>query len=173
MMTAATPRTMRRCGPPGRRAAEAEVTFLRSVNALAEPVIRAGFLFPTPCLPGPILVETRGRKSGARRTVPLLAVLLGELVIVSTVRGERSHWPKNLAAHPGVRFWLAGHERAATAFVFAPGAAPSLESLPPAVRPLAGVLTAAAATTGIIYAVLAPRPPAAINPRTVAQAPSG
>src|ERR1700730_2345986 len=92
-----------------------EAEFFRGLNQFVEPLVRAGLGAPVLFPAGAIVVETRGRKSGRRSNVPLLAALVGDLVVVSTVR-RRSNWVKNLAAHPEIRYWLGGREREATAY---------------------------------------------------------
>jgi len=99
---------------------ELESDVFRGVNAIVEPLIRAGFGPPRFWPTGLIVVETHGRRSGRTLTVPLLATKLGDLVLVSTVRSRRSQWVKNLAAHPQVRYWSGGRIRRATAVVFTP-----------------------------------------------------
>ena len=74
-----------------RTARELESEFLRGVNAIVEPLVRAGFGFPRFWLTGLIVMEMQGRRSGCALNVPLLATKLGDLVLVSTVRSRRSH----------------------------------------------------------------------------------
>jgi deazaflavin-dependent oxidoreductase (nitroreductase family) len=70
-----------------------------SVNRLAERAIRAGLGVPCYVGVGLVLVETKGRKTGQPRTVPVLANRLGNTIFVSTVR-ENSQWIRNLQADP-------------------------------------------------------------------------
>src|SRR6266404_5648510 len=97
-----------------------EAEFFRGVNQVVEPLLRAGLGAPVLFPAGAIVIETLGRKSGRRLNVPLMAALVGDLIVVSTVR-RRSNWVKNLAAHPEVRYWLGGREREGTAFAIGPG----------------------------------------------------
>jgi deazaflavin-dependent oxidoreductase (nitroreductase family) len=126
-------------------------------NQVAEPLIRAGFANPV-CWPtGAIVLETTGRKSGRTYKVPVLGARIGSLLLISSVR-RRSQWLKNLAAHPHMRYWLAGRLHGATAFVIAPGlATPSLESMPLLVSHLASMLIPQSKMLGIGFAILAPR----------------
>ena len=87
-----------------------EADFFRGLNQIVEPLVRAGLGAPVLFPAGAIVIETFGRKTGNLSSVPLMAALVGDLVVVSTVR-RRSNWLKNLAAHPEVRYWLDGRER--------------------------------------------------------------
>jgi hypothetical protein len=132
-----------------------EGDFFRGLNQFVEPLVRAGlgapFLFPA----GAIVVETRGRTSGRRSNVPLMAALVGDLVVVSTIR-RRSNWLKNLSAHPDVRYWLGGREREATAFAIGPGIEATNE-LPSRVSCLAAALRQHSSLFGTGFAILIPR----------------
>jgi F420H(2)-dependent quinone reductase len=114
-------------------AADFERDFFRVLNACLAPVIRAGLLSPTPLTPlGVVLLETIGRKSAVARPVPLLAFRAGEALVVSTARGERSQWVRNVEANGVVRYWLGGVEHAGVGIVVRPGVPVSVEGLPPA-----------------------------------------
>ena len=136
-----------------------EAEFYRSLNLVVEPLVRAGLLgAPGPWWMGPIVVETRGRKTGRIFNVPLPATQVGDLLVVSTLRGQRAQWVKNLAAHPDVRYWLGGRPYEARAFVFPPGQAlPTRESMPPLVQSLASSLVPLATQFGFTGAILSPR----------------
>jgi deazaflavin-dependent oxidoreductase (nitroreductase family) len=125
------------------------------VNWFVEPLVRAGLGAPGIVPVGAIVIETRGRTTGRRLSVPLMAALVGDLVVVSTVR-RRSNWLKNLSAHPEVRYWLRGREREATAFAIGP-AVETLDELPPRVRCLAAWLTQHSTMFGTGFAILMPR----------------
>lgn len=132
-----------------------EADFFRGLNLFVEPLVRAGLGAPLLFPAGAIVIETQGRKSGRQSNVPLLAALVGDLVVVSTVR-RRSNWLKNLSAHPEVRYWLRGREQEATAVVIGPGLEAS-DGLPPRVSCLAAALKQHTRLFGTGFAILMPR----------------
>ena len=87
-----------------------EVALVRALNAFATPLIRAGVGSPGLFGPGLVVVEIVGRRTGANRPTPLLGFALGDVVVVSTLRGDASQWVKNLAAQSEVRWWRWGRE---------------------------------------------------------------
>jgi hypothetical protein len=134
-----------------------EARLFRALNALVEPVVRAGWGSPGLAPAGLILLETRGRRTGRLHRVPVLATLIGEHLLVGTARGDRSDWVRNAGVSPGVRFWLHGRAREATALVFRPDEGPpDTETLPPVVRHLAANLHPAASALGMAFAILVP-----------------
>jgi len=136
-----------------------EAEFYRQLNQIVEPLVRAGVGAPGLVPAGAIVVEIRGRKSGRIAKVPLLATLIGDFVLVSTVR-RRSQWIKDLAANPEVRYWLGGQAREATAVVLTPSEKTAEEErLPPMVRYLATTLRPYSSTLGGGVAILIPRRP--------------
>ena len=137
-----------------RTAAEGE--FFRTLNALVEPLVRVGLGSPWIVPAGLIVLETTGRRSGRLHRTPVVAIEIQGHVLVSTVRGDRSEWIKNMRATPEVWYWLRGQLREATALVFAPGEEPQDEALPAAVRCAAG-LHAGVRGLDLTYVVLAPR----------------
>lgn len=139
-----------------------EGDFFRGLNQFVEPLVRAGLGAPLLFPAGAIVIETQGRKSGRRSNVPLMAAVVGDLVVVSTVR-RRSNWLKNLAAHPEVRYWLGGREREATAFAIGPDVE-TLDALPPRVSCLAAVLKQHSALFGTGFAILMPRTSSTAEP---------
>jgi len=139
-----------------------ETEFFRGLNQFVEPMVRAGLGAPILFPAGAIVLEINGRKTGRRSTVPLMAALVGDLVVVGTVR-RRSNWLKNLAAHPEVRYWLGGREREATAFAIAPGIE-TQDDLPVRVSCLATALKRHSAMFGTGFAILMPRKTSMIQP---------
>jgi hypothetical protein len=132
-----------------------ETEFFRGLNQLVEPMVRAGLGAPVLFPAGAIVIEAQGRKSGRRLNVPLMAALVGDLIVVSTIR-RRSNWLNNLAAHPEVRYWLGGRERQATAFAIGPGIE-TQDELPGRVNCLANALKQHSTMFGTGFAILMPR----------------
>jgi len=140
----------------GQEFARIESEFYRSLNSVAEPLIRAGFFNPLLWPTGAIVLEVTGRKTGRVIKVPLLATRVGDLFVVSTYR-RRSEWVKNLAANPEARYWLGGRPHDATAFVIAGSDQSPLDNLPPRAACLAGLLKQQSQLFGLSFALLAPR----------------
>ncbi|MEN8160029.1 MAG: nitroreductase/quinone reductase family protein [Myxococcota bacterium] len=135
----------------------AEVEFFRFVNRWVEPQIRAGLGSPRMVPGGLIVLETRGRKTGRRSRIPLVATRIQGHVLVGTFRGRRSQWAKNLAAKPETRFWIGGKPRPTTAYVIASSRTPQpLPKLPPLLRAVTALLVPYT-LAGWTFAVLAPR----------------
>ncbi|MDH4041518.1 MAG: nitroreductase family deazaflavin-dependent oxidoreductase [Gammaproteobacteria bacterium] len=133
-----------------------EREFFRKLNALVEPAVRRGLGSPRIAPAGLIVLESVGFKTGQPRRTPLAAMRLGSYVFVSTVRGERSFWVKNLQKQPRVRYFRGGREHEARAFVLAPG---KKYKRPKSLPPLIGALTdafAGHAPAGWALAVLMP-----------------
>jgi deazaflavin-dependent oxidoreductase (nitroreductase family) len=133
-----------------------EREFFRKLNALVEPAVRKGVASPRIAPAGLIVLESTGFKSGQPRRTPLAAMRLGKYVFVSTVRGERSFWVKNLQKQPRTRYFRGGREHETKAFVIAPG---RRYKRPKSLPPLIGLLTdafAERAPDGWAMAVLMP-----------------
>ena len=130
-----------------------ERQLFRRINAVVEPAVRRG-LGSSGLAPASLIVlETRGFKTGKQRRTPLWSLGLGRYRLVSTVRGNRSFWVKNLQQDPNVTFYLGGRQRRSEALVFAPDqpAQPSTR----APRGLARCLTSLT-RNGWAFAVLLP-----------------
>ena len=136
-----------------------EAGLFRALNGFLEPLVRAGIGSPVLWPMGPIVVETQGRKSGGQFNVPLLAMVVGDLVVVSTLR-RRSNWIRNLAAAPRVRYWLGGARREASAAVIGNGL-DTLDQLPGSASCLAGALKQHSRVFGTSFAILMPQPSSA------------
>ena len=101
--------------------AQVEQRFFRALNAWVEPAVRRGFASPT-LLPGALVVlESTGYKTGAARRTPLASLRIGRYRIVSTVRGERSFWVKNLVKKPEISYFLGGRRLEARTIVLVGG----------------------------------------------------
>ena len=81
---------------------------------------------------------------------------LGRYRLVSTARGDRSFWVKNLLKQPRVSYYLGGKRREANAVVFAGCAAqPQSTELPLIIRGLSKLFTNYA-EKGWAFAILIP-----------------
>ena len=137
--------------------ARAESEFFRALNALVEPAVRAGCGSPGLVPTGLVLIETTGARTGQPRRVPLLATVFDGCVFISTVRGARSQWVKNLRACPDVRYWIGGREHCGQARLFAPGAsAPDTRDFPVFARGVVDGLLVPATQFGWTFAVITP-----------------
>ncbi len=132
-----------------------EADFFSGLNSVVEPYLRAGFGTPGFCANGIVLIETTGRKTGRIINVPLMAMSVGDVVIVSTVRARRSQWIRNVAANPEVRLWLRGRAHEARAFVIGDGArSTDRMRMPLRVRAIASMLHPLTITDNLAFAVL-------------------
>jgi deazaflavin-dependent oxidoreductase (nitroreductase family) len=128
----------------------------RSLNSVVEPAVRRGIGSPTLVPAGLIVLETTGFKSGAQRRTPLWSFQLGRYRIVSTARGKRSFWVKNLLQQPKVSYYLGGRRRESHAIVIAEGAPQhSAAALTPLMRKVTEVF-ARYARSGWAFAILVP-----------------
>lgn len=140
---------------PGTR--KLEVEFFRMLNRVVEPMVRAGVGSPRFVPTGFVVLETVGRRTGAKRRSPLAATRIGRHVVVGTYRGDRSQWVRNLAARPDTRYWLAGRARKARAFVMHDGKRFRVpRSLPDHMQKVVRFL-APYTRAGWAFAVLSPR----------------
>ena len=137
------------------RLAKVEAGFFRTLNQIAEPLVRAGWGSPLLTPSGLIVLETTGWRTGIARRLPVLATMIEGHALVGSVRADRSHWVKNLRVTPEVRYWLGGRAREATAMVLDPGEEP-LGTLSPLVRCVASSLRTVSAFPNVAVAVLVP-----------------
>ncbi len=98
-----------------------ERDFFRRLNSVVEPAVMRGIGSPSFTPAALIVLESTGFKSGAIRRTPLLSLRLGPYTLISTARGDRSFWVKNLRKQPDVVFYLGGKARPARAFVLSAG----------------------------------------------------
>lgn len=92
-----------------------ERQFFRTLNSVVEPLVRNGVL-SSRLTPGTLVVlESTGYLSGEARRTPLLATRISKkYCLLSTFRGERSFWIRNLQARPEAILFLGGRPKAAT-----------------------------------------------------------
>jgi deazaflavin-dependent oxidoreductase (nitroreductase family) len=131
-----------------------ERDLFRKLNRFVEPAVRKGILSPK-CAPvGLILLETIGFKSGSVRSTPLLATHVGGYTIVSTVRGKKSFWIRNLQEQPDISFYKGGRLKKARSLVITSETDPqTLDSLPWVITAITNALLGGGAK-GLALAVL-------------------
>ncbi len=138
--------------------ARLEASAFSALNRVALPVFQAGLLSPGLLPAGVIVLEAEGRRSGQVRETPLLAAAIGDYLLVSTVRGCRSQWVKNLQANPNGHHRSGARRHATTATVICPDTGSSMcGELPAWLMPLAVYLGYVAPLSGFAYALLGPR----------------
>jgi deazaflavin-dependent oxidoreductase (nitroreductase family) len=84
----------------------------RLVNPLVRPLVERGALDP-----GWALLETRGRKTGKPRVVPVGNGLRGDSFWIITEHGHHADYVRNIQANPRVRVKVAGRWRTGTAHI--------------------------------------------------------
>jgi deazaflavin-dependent oxidoreductase (nitroreductase family) len=100
---------------PGSRLPTAKRRLLRTttnrlVNPIVRPLVERGALDP-----GWALLETRGRRTGRPRVVPIGNGLRGDTFWIVTEHGYHADYVRNIQADPRVRVKVAGRWRAGTA----------------------------------------------------------
>tara|TARA_R110002049_G_scaffold85550_17_gene217509 strand:+ start:2157 stop:2630 length:474 start_codon:yes stop_codon:yes gene_type:complete len=149
-------RTGSGAGRGNRAFARLEQAVFRSLNAVVEPAVRLGIGSPTLTPASLIVLETVGFKSGARRRTPLWSIRLGRHRLISTARGNRSFWVKNLRKKPDASYYLGGCRRPSHATVIADGVFTAAASeLSPGLDRLANAI-ARYAPAGWAFAILTP-----------------
>ena len=133
-----------------------ERDFFRALNSVVEPAVRRGLLSNRIAPSSLIVLESTGYLSGKSRRTPLLSNRIGRYRLISTVRGERSFWVKNLQAQPQVQYFIGGQERSSEALVIGPQfTSQALEELPAYLSPLTAALKKLA-QRGWAFALLSP-----------------
>ena len=128
------------------------------LNAVIEPLVRAGVMIPLPCPQSLIVLETRGRTTGQLRRTPLVAAIIGDLAVIGTVRARRSQWIRNAAESPNLRYFRFGRAREAQAFVFIPGERELvLGSMSPLARLVGAAMLPSAEAANFAFAILIDR----------------
>ncbi len=114
-----------------------ERDFFRALNSVVEPAVRRGILSSRIAPTSLMVLESVGYISGQPRRTPLFSNRIGRFRLISTVRGERSFWVKNLKKQPRIRYFIGGKEREAEALVIAPGfESVAVDELPLYLKPL-------------------------------------
>ena len=135
-----------------------EAEYFRTLNGFVEPVVRAGCGSPGVVPIGLIVLETKGWRTGRLHQTAVFASAIGDYLLVSTVRGRRSHWVKNLRHSADVSYWRGGQPCRARAIVFAPDEdTPDLQGLPPLLRSLGASLAWPVMDLGCAFALLVPQ----------------
>lgn len=138
------------------RFANIEQSIFRALNAVVEPAVRRGIGSSSLTPASLIVLETVGFKSGATRRTPLWSICLGRYRIVSTARGDRSFWVKNILKQPKIRYYVGGKPRESKAIVIAPGTAmQKSQRLTPVMRKLVKLLSTMS-QAGWAFAILGP-----------------
>lgn len=136
--------------------AKMEQRFFRALNGVVEPAVRRG-IFSSSLLPTTLIVlESVGYKSGLVRRTPLFCQQLGSHVLISTGRGKRSFWVRNVAQQGEVSYFIGGRKVLALAQVFNAQNPAARDHLPPLLRPFTGCLNALI-ERGWAFTLLAPR----------------
>jgi len=89
-------------------------TFLTA--KLVNPVVRAAARAGIP-LPLVVILETRGRKSGQPRRIPVGKAITGDTLWVVAEHGRKAAYVKNIEADPHVRVRVGRRWRSGTAHV--------------------------------------------------------
>jgi deazaflavin-dependent oxidoreductase (nitroreductase family) len=89
-------------------------TFLSA--RLLNPVVKAASSAGLP-LPGLVILETTGRRSGEPRRVPVGKAIVGDTLWVVAEHGRKAAYVRNIEAHPRVRVRIGRAWRTGTAHV--------------------------------------------------------
>jgi deazaflavin-dependent oxidoreductase (nitroreductase family) len=136
--------------------AKLEQSLFRSLNAVVEPAVRKGIGSSALTPASLIVLETVGFKSGQQRRTPLWSICLGRYRVISTARGDRSFWVKNLQKQPKVRYYVGGKVRESKAIVIAPGTArQKSQRFTPVMRQLVKIFSRLS-QAGWAFAILVP-----------------
>jgi len=81
---------------------------------LVNPLVRAAARLGVP-LPMVVILETRGRRSGKPRRIPVGKALEGDTLWIVAEHGHRAAYVRNIEAHPQVRIKLGRRWHSGTA----------------------------------------------------------
>ena len=87
-------------------------TFLTA--KVVNPIVRTAARLGIP-LPLVVILETRGRKSGQPRRIPVGKAITGDTLWIVAEHGRHAGYVRNIEANPQVRVMVAGHWRTGTA----------------------------------------------------------
>ncbi len=132
-----------------------ESSVYETLDLFLGPIASSGVAAPGVLPAGLIVLETTGWRTGRTHRTPVVAAALGDRLLVSTVRGRRSHWVRNLLRNPQTRYLIGDEPHAVTACVIAPGA--SMPDDGDIAAPIAAWLGYVADVSGCAFAVLSPR----------------
>ena len=133
-----------------------EKSLFRTLNSFVEPAVRRGIGSPSLAPASLIVLESTGFKSGEQRRTPLWSIRLGRYRIISTARGRRSFWVKNLQQQSKVSYYLGGRRRDSDAIVIAEGTTlEKTDLLTPVMRKVA-LAFSRYAKQGWAFAILVP-----------------
>lgn len=139
--------------------ARLEKQVFRKLNAVVEPAVRRGFGSISLAPASLIVLETVGFKSGKERRTPLWSIRLGRYRVVSTARGDRSFWVKNLQQQPRASYYVGGKRRDSDVIVIDNEyTAAQAAVLTPLMNRLTGIFSRYA-QRGWAFAILAPVTP--------------
>ena len=129
-----------------------EQKFFRALNSVVEPAVRHG-VFSSRLLPTSLMVlESTGYLSGKERSTPLFCNRVGPYLLLSTARGKRSFWVRNLQNDAEVSYVLGGRTYPARAELIT-GDPDQAEVFHPLARPFLRPLEAMA-SRGWAFALL-------------------
>src|SRR5260370_6787606 len=131
-----------------------EALMFGTLNAVIEPLVRAGVVISLPWPQTLIVLETRGRTTGQLLRIPLVAAIVGDLAVIGTVRSRRSQWIRNAAVSPNLRYFRFGRAREAQAFVFISGERELvLGSMSPLAQLVAAAMVPSAEVANFAFAI--------------------
>jgi len=118
-----------------------ERQFFRALNSVVEPAVRSGLLSSRFAPSTLVVLESIGHVSGKTRRTPLVCYRLGDYLLLSTARGRRSFWVRNLKQQSVASGYLGGRkERVDVLTITAASTPAAYENLAQPVSALAGCL---------------------------------
>ena len=102
---------------------------VRIANAITDAALLIGIPRPPYTRNNALIVETRGRRSGKRRRLPVGFLDDGGRIIVVVEDGKRAQWVQNALAAGGLRIFLRGQWRQARLKMLDEAPEPYLEKM--------------------------------------------